>query len=195
MSRSPVVLKASSRSGERLPTTSSTASASWSLSGGASSSGPSAPSRRRIGGTPTFRWMSLAPSSTACLSRGLSSMAVTAASAAVADEQGAPACEPGLRPSHRQAVPTQLRQLVERDPVVVAEHAQVLTQARAFGAPATDAEVDMVALREDPAVAARHRCELEHEHPPPAVARESLVGHVPLERDPVDDPAAEPERL
>src|SRR5690349_11721752 len=75
MSRSPVSPKAASRSGARLPTASSTLSASRSLTTGAPSSGPSEPSRRRIGGTPTFRWMSLAPSSTARLSSTLSSMA------------------------------------------------------------------------------------------------------------------------
>src|SRR5215213_7071050 len=75
MSRSPVEWNASYRSGERLPTISSTDSTSRSVTIGASSSGPSEPSRRRIGGTPTFRWMSLAPSSTARLSRGLSSIA------------------------------------------------------------------------------------------------------------------------
>src|SRR5512133_1360136 len=75
MSRSPVCLKASRRSGERLPTTSIKESMSLSVRIAYSSRGLSAPSRRRIGGRPTFRWMSLAPSSTARLSRELSSMA------------------------------------------------------------------------------------------------------------------------
>src|SRR5437763_1425657 len=68
MSRSPLVSKAARRSGERAPTALRIEARSASLSG-AVSSAARPPSRRRTGGRPSLRWMSLAPSSTACLSR------------------------------------------------------------------------------------------------------------------------------
>ena len=68
-------------------------------------------------------------------------------------------------------------------------------QARPFRPPAADPDVDVVSLREDPAVPPGHGCELEHEHPAPPVLRQPLVGQVSLERDAVDDRAAEADRL
>src|SRR5256885_3139452 len=309
MSRSPVSWNAARRAGARLPTTSSTASASRSVTSGASSSGPSEPSRRRIGGTPTFRWMSLAPSWTARRSRRLSSIRtpvhrharvvslggaregldglhrrqscalrlagmgdlaedqllehapcdgqphdgedgsreaverllcapagrrqrvepfvdspLVAGDVAgddllgselaaderlvdpvagdgiehagrVTDDERAPVGE--LRPGapHRQPVPAQIRELVQVDAVVVAQRPEVCAQARPFGAPTADADVDVVAFGEDPAVTARQGRELEHEHAAPFAVREALVREVAFERDAVDDVAAEAQRL
>src|SRR6266540_5557029 len=70
----------------------------------------------------------------------------------------------------------------------------MLAQTRPLLAPAADADVDVVTLREDPPVAARNGGQLEHEHAAPAVGRKLLVGKIPLERDAVDDAAAEVKR-
>src|SRR5205809_834719 len=52
----------------------------------------------------------------------------------------------------------------------------------------------MVALREDPAVPAGHGAEFEQEPPVPRAERKLFVRQIALERDAVDDRAAEPER-
>src|SRR5262249_26085982 len=113
----------------------------------------------------------------------------------VADEQRAATSELRFRAPHRQSVPAEVRELVNRDAVVLAEELEMGTEARALAAPPADTDVDVVALREDPAVTARKSRKLEHEHPAPTVRREPLVGEVALQRDAVDDPAAEVERL
>src|SRR5262249_47972923 len=113
----------------------------------------------------------------------------------VADDQRAATSELGLRAPHRQTVPAEIRELVNRDPVVLAEELEMGTETRALAPPAAGTHVDVVALREDPAVTARKGRKLEHEHSAPAVRREPLVGEVALQRDAVDDPAAEVERL
>src|SRR3954447_5112233 len=74
MSRSPASWKCWIFSGARRPTVASTAASAVSSSGGWPSSGPRSPSSRRIGGWPTLRWTSLAPSSTARVSRPFRSM-------------------------------------------------------------------------------------------------------------------------
>ena len=58
-------------------------------------------------------------------------------------------------------------------------------QARALRLPAADADVHVVALREDPAVAAGDRPELEHRSSAIPVALDHVVAQVGLERDEV----------
>ena len=70
----------------------------------------------------------------------------------------------------------------------VAEAAEVLAQARPLARPPADAVVRVAVLREDPAVAARHDTELDRRPPSLFVAQRPVA----LERDPVDDPAAQP---
>ena len=112
----------------------------------------------------------------------------------VSGDKRAAAREDDPRPPHRQVMAPQAGQLLELDPVLPAEIAEMVTQSRAFVRPAADADVHVIPFRKDPAVAARDRAELEHEHSVPASCRQLLVGKVALERDAVDDRAAEPER-
>ena len=68
------------------------------------------------------------------------------------------------------------------------EAPKVRAQARPLSRPAAHAVVRVAVLREHPAVAARDDAELDCREPlPPRPERA-----VPLERDPVEDPAAEP---
>ena len=69
----------------------------------------------------------------------------------------------------------------------------MLPQPWALGLPAADADVDVVALREDPGVAARDGAELDHGAPAVVLARVDM-SHVPLERHAVSTPAGQPER-
>ena len=64
--------------------------------------------------------------------------------------------------------------------MLAAEPLEPCAQPRALREPAADAHVDVVALREDPAVAARHRAELEHGAAAVALVR---IRRVRLERD------------
>ena len=67
----------------------------------------------------------------------------------------------------------------------------MIAQARPFCHPPADAEVGVVALREHPAVAAGHDAELDPGGARVPLLPERAPGHVPLERDPPDDPVAE----
>src|SRR6266540_4721924 len=78
-------------------------------------------------------------------------------------------------------------QLLHVDAVLLAEATQVAAQLRSLEVPTADTEVDVVALREHPAVPARNDGELEHHPAPVAAARDGSVAKVPLERDTVDD--------
>src|SRR5258705_9023389 len=91
-------------------------------------------------------------------------------------------------------MPTEMGEPAQLDAVVLAEHTEVASQLRTFVAPAADADVDVIALREDPAVAAGHGAELEHERPVPPGRRKLLIRKIALEGDAVDDPAAKAER-
>ena len=91
-------------------------------------------------------------------------------------------------------MPAEIRQPSELDAVVVAKDTKVTAQLRAFSAPAADADVDVVALREDPAVAAGHGAELEDERSAPPCRREFLIGKVAFEGDSVDDRTAKTQR-
>src|SRR5437763_6017894 len=83
----------------------------------------------------------------------------------VADEQRPTLRRRSARTPKRQPVPAQALDLRLVDRVLSAELAQVLAQARPLALPAADADVDVVALREDPAVAAGDRAQLERGEP------------------------------
>ncbi len=70
----------------------------------------------------------------------------------------------------------------------------MVAQARPLAPPAADADVDVVALREDPAVAAGDDAELGDEPARVPLRRRVVEGEVPLERDAVADLLPEPER-
>src|SRR6188474_2712713 len=81
------------------------------------------------------------------------------------------------------------------DAVGPREAVEVVAQLRPLRRPASDAEVRMIALREHPAVAARHDPQLD---PCRLLVRrpfEAAPGNVPLECDATDDAAPEPGRL
>ena len=67
----------------------------------------------------------------------------------------------------------------------------MLPQARAFAAPAADADVRVIALREDPAVAAWDDPQLDDRRPRDGVAVEIAVRDVRLESDAPNDARAE----
>ena len=69
----------------------------------------------------------------------------------------------------------------------------MLAEARALALPAADADVDVVALREDPAVAAGDRAQLERSQPAVAVLRDGSIRDVPLKGHAVDGSLAEAE--
>ena len=78
--------------------------------------------------------------------------------------------------------------------MVFAEDAQMPAQVRSLVPPTAHADVDVVALREDPAVTAGYGCKLEQQRAAPVSRWELVVGEVALERNAVDDRAAQPER-
>src|SRR4029453_1122399 len=83
----------------------------------------------------------------------------------VAEERDPPFRQSRARVHEGQAAAADLLQARLRDPVLAAEAQQVLPEPWAFPLPATDADVDVVALRKDPAVAARDVRQLEAEQP------------------------------
>ena len=105
----------------------------------------------------------------------------------VADEQHRAACSTG-RPPDRQTPALEVGQLRVVDAVHSAEPLQVRAQPRPFRRPAADAVVRVTRLREDPAVAAGDDAELDRRAPRLTVRQRP----VSLERDPVEDAAAEP---
>ena len=62
---------------------------------------------------------------------------------------------------------TKIGELPQLDAVVLAEDPEVAAQVGPLVTPAADPDVDMVALRKDPAVPAWHRAQLENEPPVP----------------------------
>jgi hypothetical protein len=70
---------------------------------------------------------------------------------------------------------------------------EVLAQAWPFGLPGAHADIDVVPLREHPAVPAGDIRQLDHRAPVVAVARDAPIGDVALESDAVDDPGTEAE--
>ena len=109
----------------------------------------------------------------------------------VADHGGAAAREPRAGHSHRQPVAARLLRRVRIDPVRLAHPPQLGAQLRPLLPVPADADVDVVALREDPAVAAADDRDLEHHRARVAL----LVRVVRLERDAVDDAVGEAELL
>ena len=69
----------------------------------------------------------------------------------------------------------QLLERLEAEPVGLARPREMVAQPRAFLLPGADADVDVVALREDPAVAAGNVGQLDDRAPAVAVAREGVV--------------------
>src|SRR5262249_45760336 len=112
----------------------------------------------------------------------------------IADEQRSPAGEPRRRAAERQPVPAHVGDVRLVDAVLRAQPAQLFAKPRPLGFPAADADVDVVALREDPAVAARQDRELDHHSAAVPLARDDAVADVAFERDARDDVAAQPER-
>ena len=80
------------------------------------------------------------------------------------------------------------------DVVRLAKPRQVRAEVGAFRLPPADADVDMVALGEHPAVAAGNGAELEHRAPAVAVLARLRVGNVAFERNAVAVPVLEQER-
>ena len=70
----------------------------------------------------------------------------------------------------------------------------MLAQARALRLPPADADVHVVAFREDPRVAARHDTQVDDRPAAPALLARVAVIHVPLERDAVTPLRAQAER-
>ena len=97
--------------------------------------------------------------------------------------------------AHRQPVPAHSRSSADHAmPCAVADAAQVVAQVRALRIPAADADVRVVALGEDPAVAAGDVAELEQRTCRSHARADRVVGDVGLERRGEDAAAAEPER-
>src|SRR5262249_32918645 len=112
----------------------------------------------------------------------------------VADEERSLAGELRRRTAERQSMPAGVRDVRRVDAVFRAEPVQLFAKARPFGFPTADADVDVVAFREDPAVAARQDRELDPHSSAVAFGRDDAVTNVALERDTRDDVSAEPER-
>ena len=70
----------------------------------------------------------------------------------------------------------------------------MLPHPRPLALPAADSDVDVVALREDPAVAAGHVRELEAKAALVALAGDDAVGDVCFERDAIVAPVVKPGR-
>ena len=104
----------------------------------------------------------------------------------VADEQNR-AARSGRRPPDREPAALHVGQPRVVDAVLGAQALQVRAQLRAFSRPAADAVVRVAVLREHPAVAAGNDAELDRRAPRLPLGQRP----VSLERDPVEDAAAE----
>ena len=104
--------------------------------------------------------------------------------ASVADEERSPAREPRVGAPERQAVATNVPESVGTRAMRPAEPLEVRAQRGPLPLPPADAEVEMITLREHPAVAARDRPELEDRRAGMALPRHR-IREVALERDPV----------
>jgi hypothetical protein len=78
--------------------------------------------------------------------------------------------------------------------VLPAEVAEMSPQARPLALPAADADVDVVALREDPPIPSGDRAQLDRREPAKALLGDWAVGDVALERNAVDGALPEAER-
>src|SRR5262245_15551204 len=77
------------------------------------------------------------------------------------------------------------------DAVLLGKSIEMAAQVRPLRQPSPDAEVGVIALREDPAVASRNDAELDPRCPVVRLASQGAPRDVPLERDPADDALAE----
>src|SRR5262249_31943388 len=80
----------------------------------------------------------------------------------VADEKCRAAAERRARVAHRQPVAARVLERAPLESVPDEQPVEVRTEPRSLRFPGDDADVQMVALREDPAVAAGDDAELEH---------------------------------
>src|SRR5581483_541609 len=99
----------------------------------------------------------------------------------VADKERASSSGHRAGPAQGKPVSAQIGDGALWDPVCAAEDAQMPAQRRPLALPAADPDVDVVALGEDPAVAAGDRAELELGQPVVAVT-DDASGGVALER-------------
>ena len=100
---------------------------------------------------------------------------------------------PGRRSG--QPVSSHILELRGNETVGRADAREMLPQPRPLLRPRPHADVHVVTLREHPAVTAGNVGELDDGAMPVAIDPQLTVGHVALERDPVDDRTAERQRL
>src|SRR5262249_7516482 len=108
-------------------------------------------------------------------------------------EKGAPPRRHRVGAAQRQPVASDGLDLLRRDRVPAAELLEVGAERRPFALPAAYADVDVVALRKHPAVAAGDDGALQLGSRPVAIVGDDLVGHIALERHAEDVVAAEVE--
>src|SRR5262249_51740784 len=109
----------------------------------------------------------------------------------VADEQWPFGRNPGALVAERQPMPAQLLELGGVEAVGLTGATEVALQLGPLTLPAADADVRVVAFREDPGVASGDVGELEHESAGVALPGEGRVLHVPLVRHAVRDAVSE----
>src|SRR5439155_6931965 len=109
----------------------------------------------------------------------------------VADEQRALARDPRPRTAHRQPMAAQLPEVGGLQAVRGAEAREVLAQTWPLALPAADADIRVVALREDPAVPTGDAAELEQRPSGIVLAPQPRVRDVALVGDSVDQPFPE----
>src|SRR5204862_246431 len=99
----------------------------------------------------------------------------------IADEERAAAADARAGPPQRQPVAAQPRERLWVDRVSRADPPQVFADAPALALPGANADVRVVAFREDPAVPARDVAELDDRTPRVALARNRCVRGIALE--------------
>ncbi len=112
----------------------------------------------------------------------------------VTDEQGAFAGDARAGATEGQPVSSHILELRGNETVGRADAREMLAQPRPLLRPRPHADVHVVTLREHPAVTAGNVGELDDGAMPVAIDLQLAVGHVALERDPVDDRTAERQR-
>src|SRR5207244_6190558 len=113
----------------------------------------------------------------------------------VSDDRGTDPGEPGAGQPQRQAVAAHVAEIGGIEAVRLAQPRQLDPEVGRLVTPAPDADVHMVALGEDPAVAPGHRAELDHEPAAIALRIDRAVRCVALDGDADRTVAAEVERL
>src|SRR5205085_4900121 len=100
----------------------------------------------------------------------------------IADDERAAPCDEAPGGPKRQAEAAQAGQPPRVEAVRAAEACERLPQRRSGASPPADADVRVVALGEDPAVAAGHGSELDERAPAVPPRERLVVGEVALER-------------